>query len=61
MNDDTADAKRRAAAKARLIEHLQSQKPIDIGRWTREELYERTQEEQRAAQNLPMPKNGKIQ
>ena len=30
----------RAAAHAALLEHLRSQTPIDIGPWTREELYE---------------------
>lgn len=31
----------RAAAKARLMARLRSQRAIDIGPWTREELYER--------------------
>jgi prevent-host-death family protein len=30
----------RAAAHAALIEHLRSQKPVNAGRWTREEMYE---------------------
>ncbi len=32
----------RAAAHAALLEHLRSQTPIDIGPWTREELYDET-------------------
>ena len=36
--DDAAEDKARAA----LLEHLRSQKPIDIGRWTRDELYDET-------------------
>lgn len=31
----------RAAAKARLLARLRSQKAIDIGPWTRDELHER--------------------
>jgi antitoxin (DNA-binding transcriptional repressor) of toxin-antitoxin stability system len=30
----------RAAAHAALLEHLRSQKPVNAGRWTREEMYE---------------------
>jgi prevent-host-death family protein len=36
--DDAAADKARAA----LLEHLRSQKPMDIGRWTRDELYDET-------------------
>ena len=36
--DDGAADKARAA----LLEHLRSQKPMDIGRWTRDELYDET-------------------
>jgi prevent-host-death family protein len=35
-----SDDRVRAAAHVALIEHLQSQTPIDIGPWTRGELYE---------------------
>ena len=28
------------AARADLIEHLRTQKPVNAGRWTRDELYE---------------------
>jgi prevent-host-death family protein len=31
----------RAAAKAALLARLRSQRAVNIGRWTREELYER--------------------
>jgi hypothetical protein len=41
MNEPPTEAKRREQAKARLLEHLRAQKPIDIGPWTRDELYER--------------------
>jgi prevent-host-death family protein len=30
----------RAAARVALLEHLRSQKPVNAGRWTREEMYE---------------------
>ncbi|HVI09975.1 MAG TPA: type II toxin-antitoxin system prevent-host-death family antitoxin [Candidatus Binatia bacterium] len=36
-----ADSSRRAAAHAALLERLRNRPVIDIGRWTREELYER--------------------
>jgi prevent-host-death family protein len=36
-NDAVADH-----AKAALLEHLRSQTPIDIGPWTRDELYDET-------------------
>ena len=52
MNENPAEAKRREAAKAKLLKRLRSQKSIDIGHWSREELYERTEEEKRAARSL---------
>jgi prevent-host-death family protein len=35
-----AQAKGSEAAKRRLLEHLRSQPAVDIGPWTREELYD---------------------
>jgi prevent-host-death family protein len=32
---------RRSAALTRLLEHLRQQQPMNLGKWTREELYER--------------------
>ena len=32
--------KEQEAAKKRLMQHLRAQRPMDIGPWTREELYE---------------------
>jgi prevent-host-death family protein len=32
--------KEQEAAKKRLMRHLRAQRPVDIGPWTREELYE---------------------
>lgn len=37
----SADSARRALARAALLKRLQGQPAINIGRWTREELYER--------------------
>jgi len=36
-----AEAGARTAARAALFDHLRSQKGTDVGRWTRDELYER--------------------
>jgi prevent-host-death family protein len=36
-----ADTQRREAAKAALLKRLRSQPVVNIGRWTRDELYER--------------------
>lgn len=36
-----SNSKKREAAKAALLKRLRSQPVIDIGPWTREELYER--------------------
>jgi prevent-host-death family protein len=40
----TTDSMRRAAAHAALLDRLQRQPVIDIGRWTRDELYDRDTE-----------------
>ncbi|HEV8208609.1 MAG TPA: type II toxin-antitoxin system prevent-host-death family antitoxin [Vicinamibacterales bacterium] len=37
----TTEDRVRAAAKKRLIAHLRAQPIMNIGRWTRDELYER--------------------
>jgi prevent-host-death family protein len=36
----TEDRHMAIAARANLLARLRSQKPVDIGRWSREELYE---------------------
>jgi len=36
-----SSSKQREAAKAALLKRLRSQPPIDIGPWTRDELYDR--------------------
>ena len=38
---DTAERAAREAAKQRLLAHLDEQEVIDIGPWSRDELYER--------------------
>ena len=40
MDPASAEKNRRDEAKRKLLERLRSQKPVDIGPWTREELYE---------------------
>ena len=39
--ESAAETKRREESKAKLLERLRAQKPINIGPWTRDELYER--------------------
>jgi hypothetical protein len=52
----TAEPNRRDKALRKLLEHLRAQKPMNIGPWTREELYERAEEEKQAARRLPTRK-----
>jgi prevent-host-death family protein len=39
--DETADDRLREAAKRELLARLKNQPVVDIGRWTRDELYDR--------------------
>jgi prevent-host-death family protein len=41
LSDDAPDNRVRQAAKRELLRVLESQPVIDIGRWTRDELYDR--------------------
>jgi Ser-tRNA(Ala) deacylase AlaX len=51
---------RRQEAWEKLLDHLQRQKPINIGTWTREELYEREDTRKRSTPEgkSPVPKRG---
>jgi prevent-host-death family protein len=41
LNPPSKDAKARKLAFETLMKRLESQKPVDVGPWTREELYDR--------------------
>ena len=53
MDESPEQAKRRDAAWRCLLNRLRAQKPINSGPWTRAELYERTDEEERARRGEP--------
>ena len=58
MNESPEEAKAREQAMARLIERLRAQKPVNIGPWTREELYERDDAEQSKRRHRHAGKRG---
>jgi hypothetical protein len=55
--DSLAERARREEAWRKLIERLKSLKPIDIGPWTRDELYQRS-EPDRPRKHCPTERKG---
>ena len=54
----SAENTQREKAWERLLARLRTQEPINAGRWHREELYERTEEEKRAMKDFFVRESG---